>query len=325
MSKSSSIALLAIFLSASTLAFAQKQRVAVMNFDYATVRTSVAEIFHTDQDIGKGISDMLVDRLVNGGAYSVIERKALDKLIAEQNFSNSDRADPNSAAKIGKLLGVHLMIIGSITQFGRDDKHVGVGGRAFGGFGSKYGFGGVGKKDAKAVVVLTARLVNVDTGEILASATGQGESKRGGLNMLGGGGDWKDGGGGSLDMGSSNFGSTIIGEAVNSAVTDLAGKLSQDATTLPTQKVVVDGLVADASSGQLVLNVGKNQGIKVGDKLQVLHTGRVIKDPATGKVLRHLDTPIGTVSITEVEDTSAVGTFNGSGTVTVGDHVKSLE
>lgn len=324
MFRTSSTALLAIFLTAAALAPAQqKQRVAVMNFDYATVRTSVAEIFHTDQDIGKGISDMLVDRLVNSGAYSVIERKALDKLIAEQNFSNSDRADPNSAAKIGKLLGVHLMLIGSITQFGRDDKHVGVGGRAFGGFGSKYGFGGVGKKDAKAVVVLTARLVNVDTGEILASATGKGESKRGGLNMLGGGGDWKDGGSGSLDMGSSNFGSTIIGEAVNEAVTDLSGKLAQDATTLPTQKITVDGLVADATGGQLILNVGKNQGLKVGDKLQVEHTGRVIKDPATGKVLRHLDTPIGTVTITEVEDTSAVGTFNGSAKAQVGDRVKT--
>ena len=58
---------------------------------------------------------MLVDRLVNDGTYSVIERKALDKLIAEQNFSNSDRADPSSAAKIGKLLGVNAIIIGSIT------------------------------------------------------------------------------------------------------------------------------------------------------------------------------------------------------------------
>jgi hypothetical protein len=143
--------------------------------------------------------------------------------------------------------------------------------------------------------------------------------------MLGGGGDWKDGGSGSLDMGSSNFGQTIIGEAVNEAVTDLSGKLVQDATTLPTQKVTVDGLVADATGGQLILNVGKNQGLKVGDKLQVRHTGRVIKDPATGKVLRHLDTPIGTVTITEVEDTSAVGTFNGSTAAAVGDRVKSPE
>src|ERR1035437_5497851 len=92
-----------------------KKRVAVMNFEYGTVSTYVSQIFGSNVDIGKGIADMLVDRLVNDGKYSVIERKALDKLITEQNFSNSDRADPSSAARIGKLLGVSAIVIGSIT------------------------------------------------------------------------------------------------------------------------------------------------------------------------------------------------------------------
>ena len=83
-----------------------KKRVAVMNFDYGTVKTTVAQIFGSDQDVGKGISDLLVQKLVQDGKYSVIERNALDKILAEQNFSNSDRADSATAAKIGKILGV---------------------------------------------------------------------------------------------------------------------------------------------------------------------------------------------------------------------------
>src|SRR5277367_1556819 len=163
-----------------------KKRVAVMNFEYGTVTTAVAQVFGTNVDIGKGIADMLVDRLVNDGTYSVIERKALDKLISEQNFSNSDRADPNSAAKIGKLLGVSAIIVGSITQFGRDDKNTSVGA---GGFGlGKYGIGGIGKKESKAVVQITARLIDVNTGEILASAPGKGESTRSGTSLIGAGG-----------------------------------------------------------------------------------------------------------------------------------------
>ena len=52
----------------TSLASAQKKkRIAIMNFDYGTVRTDVAAIFGSDQDVGKCISDMLVDRLVNGG------------------------------------------------------------------------------------------------------------------------------------------------------------------------------------------------------------------------------------------------------------------
>ena len=112
--------------------FAQtKKRVAVMNFDYATVHSNVAAIFGSNVDIGKGIADLMVERLVNDGVFSVIERKALDKILAEQNFSNSDRVDANSAAKIGRLLGVDAIIKGSITQFGRDDKSTNYGAGAY--------------------------------------------------------------------------------------------------------------------------------------------------------------------------------------------------
>ena len=75
----------------------RKKRVAVFDFDYATVKTSTAALFGSDIDVGKGISDLLVKNLVTDGTYSVIERKALDKILAEQNFSNSDRANPASA------------------------------------------------------------------------------------------------------------------------------------------------------------------------------------------------------------------------------------
>src|ERR1035441_6122663 len=86
-------------------------KIRVMNFDYATVQTNVAALFGSNQDIGKGIADILVDKLVNDGVYSVIERKQLDKILAEQNFSNSDRADPASAAKIARILGVDAIIV----------------------------------------------------------------------------------------------------------------------------------------------------------------------------------------------------------------------
>lgn len=300
-----------------------KKRVAVMNFDYATVSTSVSQIFgSTNTDVGRGIADMLVDRLVNDGTYSVIERKALDKLIAEQNFSNSDRADPNSAAKIGKLLGVNAIIIGSVTQFGRDDKSTNVGGGAIGGVTGRFGIGGVGKRESKAVVQITARMIDVNTGEILASAPGTGESTRGGTTLLGAGGSSGGAAGGAYDMRSSNFAATILGEATNKAVTECAGKLEAVSAKLPAAAVApVDGLIADVSGNTLILNVGSGNGLKVGDTLQVARTGREIKDPATGKVLRRIDESLGTVKLTEVDATSSVGTYTGP-PAKVGDHVK---
>src|SRR5260370_39716249 len=100
------LSVLFLSLPAGWFAQPQKHRIAILNFEYGTVQSSVASIFGTNQDVGKGIADLLVDKFVNGGVYSVIERKALDKVLAEQNFSNSDRADSNTAAKLGRILGV---------------------------------------------------------------------------------------------------------------------------------------------------------------------------------------------------------------------------
>jgi curli biogenesis system outer membrane secretion channel CsgG len=82
---------------AANAAFSQdqrKKRIAIFDFDYATVHSGVAAIFGQDVDVGRGVSDLLVSALVKYGTYSVIERNALNKILAEQNFSNSDRAEP---------------------------------------------------------------------------------------------------------------------------------------------------------------------------------------------------------------------------------------
>jgi curli biogenesis system outer membrane secretion channel CsgG len=298
---------------------AQKKRVAVLNFEYGTVRSSTQAIFGTDQDVGKGISDMLVQKLVQDGKYSVIERNALDKVLGEQNFSNSDRADASTAAKIGRILGVDAIIIGSITQFGRDDQHTNIGGGGYGGYGSKLGIGGIGTKKSKAVVGITARLVNTTTGEILAAVTGKGESQRSGTSLIGAGAGGGSGGGAGLDMGSSNFGQTILGEAVQAAVTDTATQLDTAAGNLPTVKVSASGLVADVSGNTLIINVGSKTGLKVGDTLEISRQVRTVKDPATGKVLKSITDKIGSGTVTQIDQDSATLTFTGSGPAKVGD------
>jgi curli biogenesis system outer membrane secretion channel CsgG len=309
---------------ASAAPAAPRKRVAVMNFDYGTVRSYSQAIFGSDQDIGKGISDMLVTRLVQDGKYSVIERNALDKILAEQNFSNSDRADSTTAAKIGRILGVDAIIIGSITQFGRDDQHTNIGGGGYGGFGSKYGIGGIGTKKAKAVVGITARMINTTTGEIMVAVTGTGESTRSSTSLLGAGGGGGSGGGAGLDMGSSNFANTILGEATGKAVEDTATQLDASVDKVQAIKIEFSGLVADVSSGTLIINVGKKAGVRPGQKLLVSRQVRVIKDPSTGKVIKAVTDKIGEATVTEVEDDSATATFSGAGAPKVGDVVKSL-
>jgi curli biogenesis system outer membrane secretion channel CsgG len=303
----------------------QKRRVAVLNFDYGTVQSSVAAIFGGNQDVGKGISDLLVQKLVQDGKYSVIERNALDKVLGEQNFANSDRADSSTAAKIGRILGVDAVIVGSITQFGRDDKNTTVGGSVLGNYGSKYGLGGVGKTKSKAVVGISARMVDTSTAEILAAVTGTGQSTRSGTSLLGAGGGGGDAASGNYDMSSSNFADTILGEAVHQAVDSTATQLDQEAAVLPTRKVEISGLVADVTGTTLILNVGSKAGVKVGDMLDISRPVKTVKDPATGKVLKTITAKMGMAVVTEVDEQSATASYNGTSPAKVGDSVNNSQ
>jgi curli biogenesis system outer membrane secretion channel CsgG len=298
-----------------------KKRVAVMSFEYGAVVHSVEQIFGTDQDVGKGMSDLLVMKLVNDGKYSVIERNQLDKVLGEQNFANSDRADASTAAKIARVLGVDAIIIGTITQFGRDDKHTNVGG---GGYGlGRFGIGGVSKSNSKAVVAVTARLIDTTTAEILAACEGNGESSRSGTSLVGSGAGWTGGGGGGLDMGSSNFGATILGEAVHKAIDSLGQQLDDKAGALPTHKAEFSGVVADVSGNTLIINIGSKAGVKVGDVVQVSRAVRTVKDPATGKVLKTVTNKIGQATVTEVDEDSATIALDGGVVAKVGDVVSN--
>jgi curli biogenesis system outer membrane secretion channel CsgG len=321
------LGILFVTLTLTSGAWAQtKKRITVMDFEFGAVQASANQIFGGNaQDVGKGIADMLVTKLVKDGTYSVIERQALAKIIGEQNFSNSDRANPDTAAKIGRILGVDAMVIGSITQFGREDQNRNIGGGGGGWVGGKFGhgIGGVGTSKSKAYVAIDARLVDTNTGEILAAAQGKGESQRSGTSLLGGGGNGSGGGGGSYSMGSSNFDTTILGEATNAAIADAAKQLEDAAGKLPTVVVTVSGLVADVEGNTLIMNVGTKAGVKVGDHLGVFHKGKEIRDPATGKVLKVMETKLGDVTITQADETSATGTYSGSTAPVVGDAVHS--
>lgn len=317
------VLVLAALLGAGTLAAQSpaKRRVAVLDFDYATVHQYVYDLFGSDQDIGKGIADMLVTNLVRNGTYSVIERKQLDRVLQEQNFQQSGRADPSSAVQLARILGVDAIIIGSITQFGRDDKKLGVGG--IGAHIGGIGLGGFGKKSAKAVVQIDARIVSTTTAEILGVSTGHGESKRSSVSMVGGLAIGGTGVGGALDMGSTNFANTIIGEATRAAVDSLTTELVTSASRITENVVAIQALVADVSGGEVTINVGTGAGVKVGGVYDVMRPGREIRDPATGRVLRRVTTAVGKLKITEADEGSATGTLSGGGPARVGDCVGS--
>jgi curli biogenesis system outer membrane secretion channel CsgG len=217
----------ALLTAAPAAAQTQRPTIAVLSFEYGTVQ----HWWSGTWDIGEGISDMIVDELVNDGSYRVIERKRLDAILAEQNFSNSERADPSAKtlAQIGKVLGVKYLVVGSVTKFGTEQSNKNFSG---GGFGSAFGVGSVGTSKGKANVAITARVIDVTTGEIMVSAKGDGTSKRSGFLLGGGGGGGGGAGFGGVSFGSSEFRDTIPGETTETAVKATTSKLVAAKTRL---------------------------------------------------------------------------------------------
>ena len=294
----------------------QKRRVAVFDFDNAAVQGGITLPFAETNapNLGKAAADLLITKLVQDGSLSVLERNAIDKLLKEQDFSNTNRTDPVTAAKLGRVLGVDTIILGTITHYDYVDKTTGGGGSHFGGFG---GGSMKTKHDINAAVQISIRLVSPDTAEVLAVSQGSGEVSRKGVKV-----DVRDM---SRVMMGGNANNPMMNECMDKAIAQLAAQLEQAVPKLPPRMPVIDGMVADANeSGQLVLNVGAHDGVKLGDRLQVWRAGKEIRDPATDKLLMRQDTLLGEAVVVTVNDISSIAQYKGTEPVKIRDLARSI-
>ena len=296
-----------------------KRRIAILPFEYGAVSSSVGTV-----DVGKGITTMLITKIVQDGTYSVVDRQMLDALLKEQNFSTSDRADQSTALKIGKLLSVDAIVVGTVTQFGVDhESHstslpsIGAGYIPY--VGSIGGFGALRSSKSQAKVGIDARIIDCNTGEILATANGTGTAitKKGGFSVSD-----------SWDWNSSDFGQSVAGEATIKAVEMLIGQMTAAASKIPDNQSLaaqnVKGQIADVTGNTVIVNVGKKNGIKVGDNLQAERVTKTIKDPNSGRVIKEVTSTIAIINITEADPESATGNVSKGSALRVGDLVRKV-
>ncbi|MEO8050652.1 MAG: CsgG/HfaB family protein [Acidobacteriota bacterium] len=290
---------------------AQKKRVIVDEFDYSTVKTSVQAVFNTQQDIGKGIRAMLTKRIADANNLVVVERAKVDNLMKEQDFNASNRVKQGAGARVGRISGADAQLSGDIVIFGRDDKKRSIKGGGL--FGSVIGGIAASKNEDKAVVVIDYRLIDAETSEIIATGEARGESVRKG-NALGaiGGALGKGIAGVQVDMTSSNFAQTIIGEATQDCVNKLADILKEQSANMKKTVREVETSVADVSGNTLVIAAGGNDGVSVGEIFEVLQVVREVKDPTTKEVLDRITNKVGEMTITTVRDKIATGNYSGS-------------
>lgn len=69
-----------------------------------------------NQDMGSIVAEWFITAMVKEGRFDVIERRLLQKILSEQQLVMTGVVDESSATQIGKLLGVKVIISGSVMK-----------------------------------------------------------------------------------------------------------------------------------------------------------------------------------------------------------------
>src|SRR5690242_5995243 len=65
----------------------------------------------------RGIAGMMISELAQNPAARVVERQEVQHLLDEQNLGTQGRVDPQTAAKVGKLVGARYVVLGTFIDF----------------------------------------------------------------------------------------------------------------------------------------------------------------------------------------------------------------
>jgi len=91
-----------------------------------------------------GLQQMLIGDMAGNSGMRLVERGRLQELLSEQDLGAAGRVDASTAAQIGRLIGARYMIMGSFVDWYGDFR-------------------------------LDARVVNVETGEIIKTERSRGQ------------------------------------------------------------------------------------------------------------------------------------------------------
>ncbi len=151
---------------------AEKPRVGVLRFTNHTTASWWGRTAGTD------LQDMLINELASTKAFSVLERKELDKVISEQKLSESGLVDEKTKLRPGRIKVAKYLIAATVSSF--EEKTAGSGGGV-----SFRGFTFGGKKD-KAYIAVDLKVLDTETGEVADSRTVEANSEGGGMGISGG-------------------------------------------------------------------------------------------------------------------------------------------
>ena len=107
----------------------------------------------------KSSSEYIIQQLIKTNHFVVMDKDLVQDKLQKENLKTTGLIDPDTAKRIGEILGVKYLIYGNVVNVGLDENVEAV----------------VRVRTVKANLVI--RIMDVKTGRILMAAKGEGKSK----------------------------------------------------------------------------------------------------------------------------------------------------
>ncbi len=251
-----------------------KPRVAVIPFDNRTDWWA--------GEMGNVAADMIVTRLVNSGAFIVIERERLQAILEEQGFQLTGQVNPSDVVEIGRLLGIMYLVTGSVTRFSVNERGLGILGR------------NVGYKEAESE--MNVRAFSTETGEIIMATEGSGKKRLANISGVI-----------SMTAMDQSLAEDALGPAADNIVQALVSHADRFVITEVAAPPAAMPVIVGGAEGSIYIDQGENFGVQVGQRFEV---HRVIDEivNAAGEVLDQITDVVGVIEVTRVLSKSSVCT-----------------
>jgi curli biogenesis system outer membrane secretion channel CsgG len=217
-----------------------KRKIAIGRFSNSTNYGRALLLDDQKDPLAEQASDMLSTRLINTGQFLVFERPDIAAVKGEADLTG----------KATQLVGVDALIVGSVTQFGRQTE-------------GQVGFLSSTKKQTASATV-EIRLVDAHTGLAFFSTTGSGNASVEAGEVAGFGSR-------------AAYDSTLTDRAIGAAISDLTTNVIQKLQERPW---VTD--ILDVSGNVVQISGGPKQGLKIGDEFVVENKGRTVISGQSG-------------------------------------------
>jgi len=274
----------------------EKPRIAVLDFDNKVALSR-------QWQLGTGMRDLLVDGLVATNRYTVLTRKDIGPVLAELEVQQNSAFRDQGKVMQGNLKNLQYLIKGAVTDFSH------VGGGTLRVLGSKLGIGGKGDV---ALVSVTLYVIDVESGEIVASKTLEGTASAGSIDFNS---QYR-----GIGFGGKAFYRTPLGKATQEVINEGLVAIGE---TIANNKWYPS--VVKTEGNKLYLSGGVDRKIEVGSEWAAYRLGEVLVDPETGDILgQEAGSLSGKLIVREVFDRYSIAEIRG-GTFVRGQKLRPVQ